>query len=69
MRIAPVTQPIARATSVEPSRAWILGLVVDADGSLSDASPADVEWPSSTADAGAPRADHITSQDGSPVRP
>ena len=68
MRIEPATQPIARATSVEPSRAWILGLVVDADGSLSDASPAENEWPSS-ADAGPPRPDQITSQDGSPVRP
>ena len=67
MRIQPVTQPIAGTTSVEPSRAWILGLVVDADGSLMDASPAESEWPSS-ADTGVVRPAPITSPDA-PVRP
>lgn len=64
MRIDPATQPARRPTSVEPSRAWILGLVVDADGSLSGAAPADDEWPSCPAKTGAARPDQIISQDG-----
>ena len=64
MRIDPATQPTPRPTSVEPSRAWILGLVVDADGSLSGADSAENEWPSSAAETGAARPDQITSQDG-----
>lgn len=64
MRIDPAIQPTPRPTTVEPSRAWILGLVVDADGSLSGAAPADSEWPSSPAETGAARPDQITPQDG-----
>jgi hypothetical protein len=68
MRIDAAGQPSTRQTTVEPSRAWILGLVVDADGSLSAAGPADSEWPSSAQDAAA-AADHSFSPDGPSVRP
>jgi hypothetical protein len=74
MRIADSSRPVDRPTSVDPSRAWILGLVVDADGSLSDAPPAAPEWPASPA-TDAPsgsqdgRPDQTTTPDVSSVRP
>jgi hypothetical protein len=49
MAIAETTRPVTRTPSVDPSRAWILGLVVDADGSLADAPPAAPEWPAAVA--------------------
>ncbi len=71
MRHEAPSQPVARTISVEPSRAWILGLVVDADGSIWDASPAETGWPApahDTAAAGEARADQITLLDAT-VRP
>jgi hypothetical protein len=62
MRSEPNSQTPGRQRSVEPSRAWILGLLVDADGSVLDPLPAEPEWP-------APAHDQITPQDGPPVRP
>lgn len=42
--LGPPTQP--DAPTVEPSRAWILGLVIESDGSVSGpASEPTVEWP------------------------
>lgn len=67
MRIEAATQPAPRPTSVDPSRAWILGLVVDADGSVSAPMPADSEWPSPAADAA--QGDQTMSPDGPSVRP
>jgi hypothetical protein len=67
MRIAETTRPVTQPTTVDPSRAWILGLVVDADGSLSDAPPAAPEWPSTTAADARPDQHHP--QDVSSVRP
>ncbi|MFN8620264.1 MAG: hypothetical protein U0869_05905 [Chloroflexota bacterium] len=72
MRIAETTRPVTRPTTVDPSRAWILGLVVDADGSISDAPPAAPEWPSTSADAARStdaRPDQTSTQDVSSVRP
>jgi hypothetical protein len=69
MRIETATQPATRPTTVERSRAWILGLVVDADGSVSGPGPADSEWPSPAYDAATSTADHTLSPDGPPVRP
>lgn len=69
MRTDTATQPAIRPTSVEPSRAWILGLVVDADGSVSAPPVADSEWPSSAQDAATGTPDQTMSQDGSSVRP
>jgi hypothetical protein len=67
MRNQIATQPATRPTTVEPSRAWILGLVVEADGSVSAAPPAAPEWPASTPpDEGAHQ---ILPPDGLPVRP
>ena len=66
MRNQTGTQPAPRPTSVEPSRAWILGLVVESDGSVSATPPAAPEWPSADADA---HPDQILSPDGLPVRP
>jgi hypothetical protein len=77
MRLAPAAQPVTRASSVEPSRAWILGLVVDADGSVTAPPAPEVEWPAPTADeagrtpapAPAPAtSDQNLSQDGPTVR-
>jgi hypothetical protein len=69
MRIDAATQPVTRPTTVEPSRAWILGLVVDADGSVSGPGPADSEWPSPAHDAAAMAPDHTLTPDGPSVRP
>lgn len=67
MRTEPSTLHTARRSTLEPSRAWILGLVVDADGSLTDVPPAEPEWPvTPRRDA---RPDQILSQDGPSVRP
>ena len=66
MRIEAVTQPATRPTSVDPSRAWILGLVVDADGSVSAPMPPDSEWPSSSQSA---ETDQTMTPDGATVRP
>ena len=68
MRLHATTHPVARTISVEPSRAWILGLVVDADGTISDASPAEPEWPVPAHETKDVRADHPTFQDAT-VRP
>lgn len=77
MPLAPAAQPATRASSVEPSRAWILGLVVDADGSVAAPPAPDVEWPAPTAEdghrtpAGTPAPalpDQILPQDGPSVR-
>ena len=68
MRLEAPSQPVVRTTSVEPSRAWILGLVVDADGSISDVTPAEPEWPAPAHDPEEARVDHITPQDAT-VRP
>jgi hypothetical protein len=65
MRIEAATQPAPRPTSVDPSRAWILGLVVDADGSVSAPMPADSEWPSRDA----AEHDQTMTPDGPSVRP
>lgn len=65
MRIEAATQPVTRQTAVDPSRAWILGLVVDADGSVSAPMPPDSEWPSSPA----AETDQTLSPDGATVRP
>ena len=67
MRLDNPSQPSTRPSSVEPSRAWILGLVVDADGSVSGPLPVAPEWPSP--DGLDTRPDHIMSQDGPSVRP
>ena len=70
MRIAAASQPVARPASVDPSRAWILGLVVDADGSVSDAAPAAPEWPAApVTDGTAVKTDQILTPDGPSVRP
>ena len=49
MRPDPVATPIANpdtSVSVDPSRAWILGLVVAADGTVSGPSLEEpLEWP------------------------
>jgi hypothetical protein len=46
------TAPQRRAgrTSVDPSRAWIIGLTVEADGSLSRPTDAAPEWPEAPLD-------------------
>ena len=67
MRIESVAQPVTRPTAVDPSRAWILGLVVDADGSVTAPTPADSEWPSTSRDAG--ERDQTMTPDGPTVRP
>lgn len=67
MRTDPSTRHPARPSTLEPSRAWILGLVVDADGSLADVPPAEPEWPAAPLRDG--RHDQILSQDGPSVRP
>jgi hypothetical protein len=66
MRIEAATQPVPRPTSVDPSRAWILGLVVDPDGSVSAPMPADSEWPSAW---DAADLDQTMTPDGPSVRP
>ena len=66
MRIEAATQPVTRQTAVDPSRAWILGLVVDADGSVSAPMPPDSEWPSTSHAA---EADQTMYPDGPTVRP
>jgi hypothetical protein len=77
MRLAPAAQPATRASSVEPSRAWILGLVVDADGSVTAPPAPDVEWPAPAPEDGhrppgaapaPPVPDQILPQDGPSVR-
>jgi hypothetical protein len=40
------TSPQRAPATVEPSRAWILGLVVEADGSLASSVGVIPEWPS-----------------------
>ena len=49
MALETLAQPTRQVTAtVEPSRAWILGLVVESDGSLSGpGSEQAQEWPSS----------------------
>jgi hypothetical protein len=70
MRTDPLSQPVARPTSVEPSRAWILGLVVESDGTLAAPQPADAEWPAPARDLQDPRATRTDQiQDGTSVRP
>lgn len=71
MRIAAASQPVTRPASVDPSRAWILGLVVDADGSLSDAAPPAPEWPvpAASVDASPTQPDQTITPDGPSVRP
>ncbi len=68
MRNEGTVQPATRPLAVEPSRAWILGIVVDADGSLSTPGPADSAWPSAGPDAAA-RPERTMIPDGSTVRP
>ena len=47
--LAPPTRQVA--ATVEPSRAWILGLVVESDGSVSGpASEPALEWPAADED-------------------
>ena len=48
MAVETLTPPTPQASmSVEPSRAWILGLVVEPDGSVSGpAAELAAEWPS-----------------------
>lgn len=65
MRTEAATQPATRPTSVDPSRAWILGLVVDADGSVSAPTTPDSEWPSRDA----AEHDQTMTPDGPTVRP
>ena len=69
MRNQTGTQPAPRPTSVEPSRAWILGLVVETDGSVSATPPHAPEWPAAGDAAADAHHDQILSPDGLPVRP
>ncbi len=46
MALDTLALPIHQAAAVEPSRAWILGLVVESDGSVSGpASERALAWP------------------------
>ena len=64
-RISPLSSP---ASSIEPSRAWILGVVIESDGTLTVPQPADAGWPVAGDDRPARDSTHHT-PDGPSVRP
>jgi len=65
MHLQPIAPSRPDLASVDPSRAWIVGLVAGPDGTLIDADAAEPEWPA-TRDAGP---DPTTTTDGPAVRP
>ncbi len=51
-RDAVATRTLPETPALEPSRAWILGLVVESDGSVSGPAPEHtLEWPPADAEA------------------